>query len=225
MRSIRHLLQFIVLPAFILASQISIASDLTSKKRDQTTLRNHLWAVEQAPAQLAASVKKGKKKAEFCVFCHGNDGISRNDWEPNLAGQNSTYLIDQMIRFATNKRKNLVMNDLISKFTDGELVDIALYFSSLENNYTPANVDASLIAKGKTIYQKSCTACHGINGVGNAGFASLGGQKTQYLVNALKKFKGDSRRSSDIMAQLAEKLSDTDIKAVATYLTAMNVSK
>ncbi|MGB5606715.1 MAG: c-type cytochrome, partial [Gammaproteobacteria bacterium] len=47
-------------------------------------------------AVLAGDVDAGKAKAATCAGCHGMAGISNNPLWPNLAGQQSGYLVKQM---------------------------------------------------------------------------------------------------------------------------------
>ncbi len=202
-----------------------LALELDGKKRDKDALRTHLWELLKQDDRVSQSITSGKQLTQFCTYCHGKDGISKNDWEPNLAGQDATYLLDQLINFASGKRKNLVMNDLTSKLTDGQLIDIAVYYSGMENTYIPTDINAELMLKGKEIYQKSCTSCHGAKGKGIKGFANLSGQKSQYLVNNLTKFQGDSRRASSVMGPIVANLTDTDIQALAAYIPTLNIAR
>lgn len=200
------------------------AEDFSGKSRDRDKLRNHLWEILKDAEQVETARTNGKELTQFCTVCHGKNGISKNQWEPNLAGQDATYLLDQLINFATKKRRNLVMNDLTSKLADGELIDITIYYSSMKNTYIPKSVDPQLMVKGKDIYMKTCTGCHGVKGKGIKGFANLSGQKAEYIVSNLTKFKGDSRRSSSTMGPIVDKLSSADIKALAQYITSMNLA-
>ena len=203
----------------------ALAAGPDTKTRDKDALRTHLWELLKQDDQVNQSITSGRQLTQFCTYCHGKDGISKNDWEPNLAGQDATYLLDQLVNFASGKRKNLVMNDLTSKFTDGELIDIAVYYSSMENTYIPTDINAELMLKGKGIYQKSCTSCHGVKGKGIKGFANLSGQKSQYLINNLSKFQGDSRRSSGVMGPIVANLTDADIEALAAYIPTLNIAR
>ena len=225
MHSLKLLFQFCLLTTCLVIGVNAYADDLTGKNRDKDAMRNQLWELSKQPDQAKAAVARGKKLTQFCVFCHGKNGISKHAWEPNLAGQDATYLVDQLINFATGERKNLVMNDLTSKIIDAELIDIAMFFSAMENTYIPTNIDPELIIKGKAIYKKTCTGCHGNKGKGVAGFANLSGQKSEYIVNNLTKFQGDSRRSSSVMGPIVANLTDADIAALAEFIPTMNIKK
>ena len=68
--------------------------------------------------------------------------------------------------------------------------------------------------------QAKCTACHGADGNStNPSWPNLVGQSKDYLVNALKAYKGGVRKNG-MMAGIAKGLSDADIENVAAYYAA-----
>lgn len=219
----KTLMNSILTLAFISMSLNALADDtIPGKNRNRDELRSHMWEIQKDDGRLKKAVKRGKSETGFCNTCHGKKGISKHAWEPNLAEQDATYLLDQLINFATGKRKNLVMNDLASNLQDGQLVDIALYYHEMKNTYFPDEINPEHITRGKKIYNEICTVCHGPDGKGRPGFARLSGQKAEYLVNNLTKFKGDSRRQSTTMGGVVAKLTDKDIEVVASYISSMN---
>ena len=68
--------------------------------------------------------------AKVCVTCHGRDGIGTTPLNPNLAGQSSIYLIQQLTAFRDGKRKSEVMNITAANLTDDEIFTIAEYYES-----------------------------------------------------------------------------------------------
>jgi len=70
----------------------------------------------------------------------------------------------------------------------------------------------------------ACLACHGPDGRGNsaAGYPSLRGQRSAYVVMQLQSYKNGSRSTDksqgNMMQMEAGKLSDEQIKAVAAYI-------
>lgn len=77
-------------------------------------------------------------------------------------------------------------------------------------------------AEGKKLADKTCQACHGINGVGIADmYPNLAGQKAAYLEAQLKAFR-DGTRQNPIMAPMAKQLTDTEIANVAAYYASLN---
>ena len=68
-----------------------------------------------------------------CAACHGAQGKSiASDW-PNLAGQNQRYIAEQLKYFQQGERENVLMMSVIpylKNLSDGELLDIAAFYSS-----------------------------------------------------------------------------------------------
>jgi cytochrome c553 len=52
----------------------------------------------------AADITAGEKKAETCGGCHGPKGNSSNPQWPNLAAQQSNYIINQLNAFKNGNR-------------------------------------------------------------------------------------------------------------------------
>ncbi|HVC37180.1 MAG TPA: cytochrome c [Gammaproteobacteria bacterium] len=76
-------------------------------------------------------------------------------------------------------------------------------------------------AAGKKLFNATCAACHGGNGISIATiYPNLAGQKMDYLVAQLKAFRGGTR-SNPIMNPMAKALTDTDIDNLATYLSTL----
>src|SRR2546421_12815977 len=50
--------------------------------------------------------KTGRKVADFCANCHGPSGQSTKADVPNLAGQNTSYALQQLQKFTEGKRVN-----------------------------------------------------------------------------------------------------------------------
>lgn len=165
-------------------------------------------------------MKAGRDRATFCSYCHGLDGNSEQPDYPNLAGQNPVYLLDQIEKFATGKRKKPVMNALAATFSPEEKMLLAVYFAI--SPLKPANGDPKLAELGAPLYQNRCTACHGTDGRGEKGYARLAGQKPDYVKKTLKGFRdGTAKRHNPLMEAVAGSLSDTQIESLAAYIANM----
>ena len=72
----------------------------------------------------------------------------------------------------------------------------------------------------------ACSACHTPTGVGigSAVYPALSGQHTEYMVSTLQDFASGERANSpnNIMGDIASKMSDNDMEAVANYLLGLN---
>ena len=86
------------------------------------------------------------------------------------------------------------------------------------------------IALGERIYRggiqdrqiAACASCHSPNGSGiPAQYPRLSGQHAEYTVKSLTDFRDGKRSNSIPMAQVAAKLNDREIKAVADYIAGL----
>jgi len=89
--------------------------------------------------------------------------------------------------------------------------------------FAPAVLAEANVEAGKELAY-TCLGCHGIEGYRNAypsyRVPKLGGQKTAYLVQALKAYRNGHRPHPTMEAQ-ASSLSDQDIEDVAAYLASI----
>lgn len=84
-----------------------------------------------ATASAKGNKKAGRGKAETCFACHGVDGKGTQELWPNLAGQKYEYLVKQIKDFKAGRRKDPLMDDMVTSLSDQDIEDIAAYFSSL----------------------------------------------------------------------------------------------
>ena len=73
---------------------------------------------------------KPPNKANQCFACHGPKGVSMNPEFPSLAGQSQKYLTRQLNAFKSGDRKSQVMKPMVAGLSDGDIKDLADYFSS-----------------------------------------------------------------------------------------------
>jgi len=175
---------------------------------------------------------KGKALAATCAACHGADGNSTNpDW-PKIAGQGEAYIAKQLHDFRNEKRVDPVMSAQAKMIASDEDVEhLAAYFASQQAK--PGTGDAAKVEEGGLLYKggkvstkvTACAACHGPTGAGNdaAKFPQLAGQHSKYLVTQLKNFRSSTRANDagQMMRNIAEKMSDSDIEAVAEYISGL----
>lgn len=198
-------------PLLAEASNEQLLKEITSRLADKT--------------QRQAAINAGQERALLCGYCHGADGNSVKSDVPNLAGQNPAYLLQQINKFARGERKDYVMNSLASKFSDEDQIKLAIFYSA--QKLRPLLVDQRQARKGKAIYQQKCQSCHGENGHGKQDFARLAGQKVDYTIKTLQRFRGNARkqasssgskRSNLLMESVSRDLSDWDIERVAAFV-------
>ncbi len=174
----------------------------------------------------------GKAASATCAGCHGADGNSANPEWPKLAGQGAPYLIKELHNFKEGKRKNATMAPMAMGLSDLDMENLAAYFSSQTMSQGAANKD--LVELGEKIYRggnpatgvAACIGCHGPTGDGNpaAKFPRLAGQHAKYVENQLHAFKSGERDNDagKMMRNIAAKLSEKEIQAVASYVEGLH---
>lgn len=179
-------------------------------------------------AQAAGDAAAGRGKTAVCAACHSADGNSAIPNFPKLAGQGEKYLLKQLKDIKAGDRAVVEMTGLLTNLSDQDLEDIAAYFAGQKVSVGKAS--AELVAAGESIYRAgipakgvaACTACHSPKGIGlaSAGYPALTGQHSAYVEKQLMNFRNELRENDPnrMMRDIAAKLSDKEIKAVASYV-------
>jgi cytochrome c553 len=179
-------------------------------------------------ALASGSKEAGQAKAATCVACHGVDGNSVNPEWPSIAGQHEPYIVQQLTNFRNGDRQNLLMSPMAMGLSDQDIADLAAYFSA--QTATGGETEPSKLLRGQHVYRSgniesqtaACTACHSPNGRGNpaAGYPSIQGQHATYAAAQLRAYRSGERSTdpNQMMRDIAAKLSDEDIDAVASYI-------
>lgn len=167
------------------------------------------------------AVQQGRERAWVCKYCHGEDGNSKRERIPNLAGQNPQYLLHQFELFANKQRNDQIMSELATNLTTDDRVNIALYYSTQKvhnrNSYRP-----DLYSTGQALFKDKCTNCHGEEGHGKATYPRIAGQPVEYLANTLISYRTNpTRRPSSPMQGMAASLSNNDIEALIAFISSM----
>ncbi|MDR5853674.1 c-type cytochrome [Caballeronia sp. LZ062] len=180
-----------------------------------------------APDTMAARV-------QGCTACHGVHGEGTdNDYFPRLAGKPADYLYNQLQNFREGRRKYPPMNYLVTYLSDDYLHQIANYFSQQRPPYPPpakTNVSGTTLARGSQLVLNgdpsknipACSACHGkaLTGMQPA-IPGLVGLHSDYISAQVGAWKSGTRhaKAPDCMQQIASRLSDDDVTAVAAWLS------
>jgi cytochrome c553 len=184
----------------------------------------------QAESLVEGSAEDGKAKSMMCTACHGAEGNSVNPLWPSVAGQSAPYIVAQLEAFESGSRSDPLMTAQAMLLSAGDMRDIAVYFESLPAA-AMAVADPSKVDKGQALYRggdsdngvAACLACHGPTGRGNpaAKYPALQGQHAAYTAKQLNDYASNTRQSDGktrIMRDIASRLSEDDIKALASYV-------
>jgi cytochrome c553 len=85
----------------------------------------------------AGDAAAGRQKALMCQTCHGLDGQAKIPEAPNLAGQSATYLVKALKDYRSGARKNDMMSIVAPTLKDGDIDDLAAYYSAIQVTVTP----------------------------------------------------------------------------------------
>ena len=83
-----------------------------------------------SPAR-AADIAAGKEKAELCVGCHGEGGISQMENIPSLAAQPDLFIQWQLVFFRAGTRKNEQMQPVVEQLNNEDIRNLGAYYASL----------------------------------------------------------------------------------------------
>ena len=195
-------------------------------------------AVQPAsPAGQPDLVKAQTIVKDVCSACHGLDGNSAIPANPSVAGQPAEYITLQLAHFRSGARVNPVMQAMAAPLQPEDIKAIGVYFSQQKPNALGAK-DAALASVGQKLFRggdaaagiPACAACHSPNGAGiPKNYPRLAGQHVDYTLAQLKAFKagerGQDKDGKDIngriMAMVAARMSEAQMKAVAEYASGL----
>ena len=164
-----------------------------------------------------------------CAACHGADGNSGTPANPKLSQQHPEYLVKQLQEFKSGKRKNAIMAGFASALSEEDMKNIAYWAGSKKSKPGFAK-DKELVALGERIYRggvsdrqiPACAGCHSPTGAGiPAQYPRLAGQHAEYTTTQLTSFREGIRKNSLQMNQVAAKLNDREIRALADYVAGL----
>ncbi len=173
-----------------------------------------------------------KGEASFtavCVACHAADGNSAIAANPKLAQQHPEYLVKQLQEYKSGKRNNAIMKGFATALSDDDMKNIAYWLASKQVKPGFAK-DKELVALGERIYRggiadrqvPACAGCHSPSGAGiPSQYPRIGGQHAEYTATQLTAFRDGVRKNNLSMTQVAAKLNDREIKAVADYIAGL----
>ena len=176
------------------------------------------------PSNGQALAKKSK-----CARCHGDEGISDDPDDINIAGMSSSYIYKQLKDYQDKKRDDRDMYKRVKDLSDNEMADLAAWYASLEQPMP--NPDRVLTPEVRELIVrgdperliKACGSCHGRDGRGGQfDHPMLAGQNKTYLIDSMIAFK-DEDRTNDIysrMRDISRELTEAEIEALAEYYAA-----
>jgi cytochrome c553 len=190
------------------------------------TLLGAAWTPAGATSdmQRAEEIVQGK-----CFICHGIEGESSSPVFPRLAGQNAAYMARQLADYQTGRRKSDAMRPMVEGLAPADFKALGVYFETRQTHVHKVD-DPELAQMGRFIYQRgnpysgvaACASCHGANGHGSEALPRLAGQHAQYTELQLRQFnKRERTNDNSVMHSIAVKLTELELKAVASYISGL----
>jgi cytochrome c553 len=164
-----------------------------------------------------------------CGQCHAANGIADGSGAfPRLAGQSAYYLGRQMADYASGLRTSAIMEPIAKALAPEDRLATSAYFAAATGPYLlPKKADPALVDRGRQLARvgdqaktlPSCNNCHGPGGTGEfPAIPYLSGQYADYTALQLHLWKTGARKTSlESMGEIAKRLSEQDIAAVAAY--------
>jgi cytochrome c553 len=204
------------------------------------------FAADAPAAQAKPDAAKGEqlysqgdssRNITACVACHGAGGNSTAPVNPNLAAQAHEYLAKQLADFklaegAKAPARNgaggnpTIMTTNVAPLTPADIENLAAYLSQQQLKEPATAGQKALVDLGQKIWRggladrnvPACASCHSANGAGIPGqYPRLSGQFPAYIEEQLKLFRSGDRNNSAPMHTIADRMSDSEIQAVADY--------
>lgn len=188
------------------------------------------YAADAQPAAAKPDIAKGQATSTaVCAACHTADGSRGIPVNPILQGQHPEYLVKQLTEFKNGKRDNPIMKGFAATLSDDDARNVAAFYAGKQAK-AGFSKNKELVALGERIYRggiadrsiAACAACHSPNGAGlPSQYPRLAGQHADYTEAQLVAFRGGARKNSTQMTDVAAKLNDREIKAVADYIAGL----
>jgi cbb3-type cytochrome c oxidase subunit III len=188
-------------------------------------------AASAADAPQPDPAKGAESFAGVCAACHGpqGEGVDALPTQARLAGQFPEYIVKQLTEFKSGVRQNDIMKPMADTLSDADVLNVAAWVSAQKPGLGMAR-DVATIQAGEKIWRggipdrriPACSGCHSPNGAGiPAQYPRLAGQFPEYVTAQLTGFRDGTRGNNAVMTEVAAKLNDREIKAVADFIAGL----
>ncbi len=174
------------------------------------------------PAPLRAESMPIAERLQQCASCHGEDGNSKLENIPSLAGQPAFFVLNQLFLMREGVRKVEAMAAIVKDLTDPDLEALSQHFSKLPARPSDEKTDASIVKHGAEVAAaRRCNSCHGPTLGGVDQIPRVAKQRVDYLTVTLKSYRDNPRPGADtLMSSAVAGLADADLVALAQYAAA-----
>jgi cytochrome c553 len=175
--------------------------------------------VLQAAAQTVAP-QSLQERIQLCGTCHGEQGNSKMERTPSLAGQPELFLANQLILFRERLRRSEAMDAVVKGTSDAEILALAAHYAKLPSAPSGEPADQALAARGAELAKTMrCGSCHLPDYRGREQMPRLAHQRIDYTTDALIAYREGKRYGVDTtMNGMMYQVPDEDIRALANFL-------
>lgn len=181
---------------------------------------------------LPASVSAGAppEAAKSCSDCHGDQGVSKREEVPTIAGMSAFYLDNQLHMYQKAarpceklKRKDTDadktdMCEIAKKLNDADIKQVAEYFASLPFVPSKQAFDAQRAALGAKVHKERCEKCHSEGGsLADDDAGILAGQTAHYLKETFEEYRAKKRWQEEKMTPQIDALKPEEVDALVQF--------
>jgi cytochrome c553 len=163
------------------------------------------------------------ERIQQCGGCHGEDGNSRIEKIPSLAGQPDFFILNQLFLMREGVRKVEAMAPLVKDLKDDDLTKLSEHFAKLPAKRSDEPIDAALAKRGAELSAaRRCGSCHLPSLAGQEQMPRVARQRIDYLIDTLKSYRDSPRPGADTaMSAAIAGATDADIAALAHYAASL----
>jgi len=197
--------------------------DCTQRRRSRIVIFAIAAVLSASVAGSPGAADPLQERLQVCGACHGQDGNSKMENTPSLAGQPELFLTNQLILMRERVRASEVMEPFVKGLKDEEIVALAAHYAKLGPKSDNEPVDAAAVARGEELArQLRCGSCHLPTYAGYQQMPRLAPQRLDYLIKSLTEYRDGKRYGIDTsMNGVMYRVSDHDIRALAHYLASL----
>jgi cytochrome c553 len=163
------------------------------------------------------------ERLQLCGTCHGEDGNSKMEKIPSLAGQPAFFILNQLFLMREGVRKVEAMAPLVKELKDEDLTTLSEHYSRLASKRSAEPTDPALVKRGAQVAaERRCGSCHLPTLAGQEQMPRLARQRIDYLIPTLKSYRDGPRPGADTaMSAAIVGAIDDDIRALAHYAASL----
>ena len=159
------------------------------------------------------------ERIQQCGGCHGEDGNSRMENVPSLAGQPEFFILNQLFLMREGVRQIEAMMPFVKDLKDADLTALAAHYSKLAPKQSEERIDPTLVRRGAVLSPlHRCASCHRPDLAGQDQMPRIAKQRIDYMIHSMKEFRDNKRSGADTaMTAVLVGVRDADIVALAHY--------